>query len=175
MRDSSLFNFINFASRGTKIKLGLLFFSASLIVTLTLVSAATLWQCYKGPTPVDVLVDVPRQPAATIHEMGSKKNYEITGMSVGFMDKKEHRLSHAQFSLVFHCPDEACNKNLLLNHAKVLDIIFEVSSDFYIEDFLYPEAEKGFLRFKNKITKEMEKKFAVMAPKGVVIQDWFMN
>jgi hypothetical protein len=77
--------------------------------------------------------------------------------------------------LVFNCADEACKKNLLLNQAKLLDTIFEVSSDFYIEDFVQLEATKGFTRLKSKIVEQLDKKFAALAPKTVSIQDWYMK
>ncbi len=172
MEDYNLLRFIHFASRTTKIKLGIVFLTGTFIVTGTLFTLSTLWKIYKGSVPVHE--ETLREPAAIFHEE-ALKTYEIKGISVGFMDRKDSRMAYSQFTLVFNCADEPCKKNLLLNHAKVLDTIFEVSSNFYVEDFVHPEANKGFSKLKSKLTEDLQKKFADLAPKGVVIQDWFMN
>jgi hypothetical protein len=174
MGDSKLFEFINFASRATKIKISLIFVTGSVIVTLTLITLTSLWHFYKGPTEVKAVVEPPRE-TTSLHIEEASNLYEIKGVSVGFMDKKDTRMAYAQFTLVFNCADEACKKNLLLNQAKLLDTIFEVSSDFYIEDFVQLEATKGFTRLKSKIVEQLDKKFAALAPKTVSIQDWYMK
>jgi hypothetical protein len=173
MGDSKLFEFINFASRATKIKIGLIFVTGSVIVTLTLITLTALWRFYKGPTEVKA-IEPPRE-TASISKDEASNFYEIKGVSVGFMDKKDTRMAYAQFTLIFNCADEPCKKNLLLNQAKLLDSIFEVSSNFYIEDFVHPNANQGFSRLKSKIVEELDKKFAALAPKGVSIQDWYMK
>jgi hypothetical protein len=173
MGESKLFRFIYFGSKNTKLKITLCLVSASLVVTTTLIVLSSLWKMYKGPTPEPKVLEVSRE--SEISKEDDFKTYELKHLSVGFMDKKETRMAYAQFSLVFNCPDEACKKNLLLHHAQILDTIFEVGSEFFVEDFVYPSATEGFSRFKSKINLQLEKKFANLAPKSVVIQDWFMN
>jgi len=177
MGDSNLLRFLHYASRASKIKLTLVVVIGILIVTATLFSLSALWKVYKGPEKnyaVHESKEEKREPAA-VEGAEVDNPYEIKGVSVGFMDKRDTRMAHAQFTLVFHCPNESCKKNLTLNHAKVLDTLFEVGSDFYVEDFSAPEAHKGLTRFKSKLTEQLQKRFAQLAPKGVSIQDWFMN
>jgi len=176
MQDSNLLRFINYASRGTKIKLALVFILATVIVTGSLLTLSSLWKIYKGPEKPVVLApkEEHREIASTGHEEANKP-HEIKGIVVGFMDKKDTHMAQAQFTLLFNCMDEACKKNLVLNHAKVLDTLFEVGSDFYVEDFQAAEASKGFARFKTKLTEQLTKKFSHLAPHGVAIHDWNMN
>jgi hypothetical protein len=176
MGENSVSNFINFASRATKMKLVAIFVTAVLVVTLSLFSVVTLWRFYREPLKeAEAAHETHREVASKHLPVGFTVSYEIKGMNVGFMDRKDTRMAYAQFNLVFNCPDEACKKNLVLNHAKVLDVIFEVSSDFYIEDFVHPEAQKGFSSFKSRISQQLKKRFASVAPEGLVIQEWFLN
>lgn len=174
MGETSTSDFINFASKGTKIKLVALLLMAILVVTAAIFSSVTVWRFFKGPQPV-VSLDVHREVASIPPPEDFSKPYEIKGLSVGFMDRKDTRMAYAQFTLVFNCPTEECKKNLVLNHAKVLDSVFEVSSDFYVEDFSDKDATQGFAHFKSKLADQLKTKFASLAPRGVVIQDWFLN
>lgn len=174
MGDSNLLRFIHYASNATKAKLALVLVSASLIITVTLLTLSFLWKVYKGPEHASVSHEMHRAPASLETE-DVFTPHEIKGVVVGFMDKNDTRLAQAQFTLLFHCSDEPCRKNLILNHAKVLDTLFEVGSDFYIEDFQKSDANKGFARFKSKLTEQLNKKFAHLAPRGISINDWNMN
>ncbi|MFM8316191.1 MAG: hypothetical protein ACKOA8_18070 [Deltaproteobacteria bacterium] len=175
MGENSLSDFINFASKGTKIKLGVLLLSAILVVTGAIFSVVALWRLYRGPETLAAREATREVASHHTSEDNSSQPYEIKGVSVGFMDKKDTRMAYAQFSLLFHCADEKCKRNLALNRAKVLDTIFEVSSEFYIEDFTQSDANKGFSEFKSKLTSQLQTKFASLAPKGIMIQDWFLN
>ncbi|MFM8316441.1 MAG: hypothetical protein ACKOA8_19345 [Deltaproteobacteria bacterium] len=174
MGDSRVSDFINFVPRSVKIKIGGIVFGSILIVTLTFISLSTVWELYRGnetPKPEETH----RETTSSHPHEETSNPYEIKGISVGFMDKKDARMAYAQFTLIFNCPTEACKKNLTLHHAKVLDTVFEVSSEFYIEDFSQPNVTKGFARFKSKISEELSKKFASLSPSEISIQDWFMK
>lgn len=174
MGETSITEFINFASRTTKIKLAMLLLLSVLFVTLAIFSIVTFWRFYKGPQST-VALEGHREIASVSPHEDFSKPYEIKGLSVGFMDRKDTRMAYAQFTLVFNCLTEACKKNLVMNHARVLDTVFEVSSEFYVEDFTEPSAKQGFSQFKSKLTDHLRTKFASLAPKGVVIQEWFLN
>lgn len=176
MGENSVSNFISFASTATKMKLVAILVTAILVVTLGLFSVVTLWRFYRGPQKALQAAHTIHREVASVHLLEDfALPHEIKGLSVGFMDRKDTRMAYAQFNLVFNCPSEACKKNLVLNHAKVLDAVFEVSSDFYIEDFVHPEAQKGFSSFKSRISDQLKKRFVSVAPKNLVIQDWFLN
>lgn len=174
MGDSRLSDFINFVPRSVKIKIGGIVLGSIFVVTLALISLSTVWGLYRGPeTPK--LEETHRETASSHPHEETSNPYEIKGISVGFMDKKDARMAYAQFTLIFNCLNEACKKNLTLHHAKVLDTVFEVSSEFYIEDFSHPNSTKGFAKFKSRISDELSKKFASQSPSEISIQDWFMK
>ncbi len=113
--------------------------------------------------------------AKSLSEQEFTFTYEIKDMSVGFINRTGNRTAYAQFSLVFDCENEECVKNLSLNRAKLLDAIYQVSGNYYIEDFTAPLVQEGFKRFKLGLLQFLKKNFPGEVPRQVIFRDWFMN
>ncbi len=101
--------------------------------------------------------------------------YEVKDMSIGFINRTGSRTAYAQFTLLFDCETELCVKNLTLNRAKLLDAIYQVSGNYYIEDFTAPLVDEGMKRFKLAILDFLKKNIPGEPPRKVVFRDWFLN
>lgn len=101
--------------------------------------------------------------------------YEIKDMSIGFINRTGTRTAYAQFTILFDCETELCVKNLTLNRAKLLDAIYQVSGNYYIEDFVAPLVDEGMKRFKLALLEHIKKNLGGEAPRKIVFRDWFLN
>ena len=57
----------------------------------------------------------------------------------------------------------------------LLDSIYQVGGNYYIEDFMHPFVEKGMQRFKLAIIGHLKKNMKGEPPRAVVFRDWYMN
>lgn len=173
MESTSFKEFLKIAPLTTKLKIVALFFSGFLILVVTVFSIKNIWSYYQGPDLTESVLHRSRDVASISPEYTHV--YEIKDMSVAFMNKKGTRTAYSQFTLIFDCENEECKKNMALQRAKVLDTIFEVGGEFYLEDFSPPLAPGGFAKFKSEIIVSLKKHFKSLAPREVVLKDWFLN
>jgi len=99
-------------------------------------------------------------------------SYELKNISIPLVDRSATRVAYAQFTLLLDCPTKKSRDSMTLHRAKLLDTIFEVASQFYVEDFQTP---KGFENFKKKLIASYKKHFEILSPREIAIRDWFMN
>lgn len=172
MSDPKFKDFLSSASPGVKFKA----FAALGAIPLTVLTSAFLikgiWYYYSGHKPAAGTL-AHREIAAEIPEFSI--TYEIKEMSVAFMNRPGTKTQYAQFTLVFDCPNEVCKKNMAVNRSKVLDHIFEVGADFYLEDLTGTNTAQGMTLFKAKVLEKLTKAFPHLAPKQVVFKDWIFG
>lgn len=101
--------------------------------------------------------------------------YEINQVSMAVMNKKGTKTAYAQFSLVLHCPSEEAKKNLTMNRAKVLDAIFVVGGNFYLDDFQGESAAASFDKFKKQLLEKYKADFNSDAPTQIALKDWVIQ
>lgn len=98
--------------------------------------------------------------------------YEIRDISVQLMDRTGTRTAHVQFSISLDCPSAEAKHDMVLNRAKLLDSVFEVASQFYLEDF---QSGNGLTRLKAALKKNYDEYFKSQSPREIAINDWAMN
>lgn len=101
--------------------------------------------------------------------------YELTQVSMAVMSKKGSRTAYAQFSLTLDCPTEESQKLMAMNRAKLLDSVFLVGSNFYLDDFTPDHAAKALKKFKTDLLEKYQEQFHSEAPREIVLKDWFIN
>ncbi|NBW98584.1 hypothetical protein EBR03_03335 [bacterium] len=101
--------------------------------------------------------------------------YEINQVSMAIMNRKGTKTAYAQFSLVITCPNEESHKSMVLNRAKLLDTIFNVGSDFYLEDFEGPKTAESLTAFKKRLPEKYQTEFSSRGPSEIVLKDWIVN
>ncbi len=98
--------------------------------------------------------------------------YEIRNLSFSVSDKMLIRNAYVQFVLSIQCRSEECLRQLELNRAKLIDLVYEVSSPFFIENFNTP---RGMQDFKKLLFKAYVERFGKNAPEEINFKDWVMN
>lgn len=101
--------------------------------------------------------------------------YEINQVSMAMMNRKGTKTAYAQFSLVITCPNEESHKSMALNRAKLLDTIFHVGSDFYLDDFEGPKTAESLTVFKKRLLEKYQTEFSSNGPSEIVLKDWIVN
>jgi len=101
--------------------------------------------------------------------------YEIDQISMAVMNRKGTKTAYAQFSLVLDCPNEESHKILAMNRAKLLDAIFVVGGNFYLDDFQGEKAPKSFEKFKKDLLEKYQAEFHAQAPREIALKDWVIN
>lgn len=101
--------------------------------------------------------------------------YEINQVSMAMMNRKGTKTAYAQFSLVLTCPNEQAHKSMSLNRAKLLDTIFHVGSDFYLDDFEGPKTADSLIAFKKRLLEKYQADFSSQGPSEIVLKDWIVN
>ncbi|MBI4403863.1 MAG: hypothetical protein HY537_06875 [Deltaproteobacteria bacterium] len=98
--------------------------------------------------------------------------FELRNLSLPFTNRTSSRMAYAQFTIVLDCPTEEAKHYMELNRAKVLDAIFEVGMNFFVEDFDTPE---GYKKFKESLSQSLSAIFKAASPRRIDIQDWVIN
>ena len=98
--------------------------------------------------------------------------YEMENISIPLVDRRQRRTGYAQFALVLDCPTPDIRKQMELHRAEMLNAIFEVAAQFYIEDFT---SERGFKNFKAQLTAHFHTIFKGNGPREISIKDWVLN
>ena len=101
--------------------------------------------------------------------------YELNQVSMAVMSKKGTKTAYAQFTLSLDCPSEESQKLMALNRAKLLDSVFLVGSNFYLDDFTAEAAPKSLEKFKHELLEKYQEHFQAEAPRGIVLKEWFIN
>ncbi|MFM8270568.1 MAG: hypothetical protein ACKN9V_10300 [Pseudomonadota bacterium] len=150
----------------------ILLLSLGLVISLVALIAVILILKAQGPSQVVA-------PSAAPHEIHSKGPYsfpyEINEVSMAVMNKKGTKTAYAQFSLVLDCPSEEAHKTLSMNRAKLLDAIFVVGGNFYLDDFQGEKAPKSFEKFKKDLLEKYKSDFHAEAPREIALKDWVVN
>lgn len=102
-------------------------------------------------------------------------SYEINQVSMAVMNKKGTKTAYAQFSLVLDCPNQESHKTLSMNRAKLLDAIFVVGANFYLDDFQGEKAAKSFDKLKKGLLEKFKTDFHAEAPREISLKDWVIN
>lgn len=167
-------NFIKSAPPPVKKRVLLLLSMAGAFVLGAFITISWIWKLHRGPSLPEAVLESSRKLAG--HEPVSFQHaYEIKDMSMAILNKKGTRTAYSQFTIIFDCATEACLKAMELNRAKLINTIFEVGSDFYVEDFEAPLAKTGFKRFKDKLLEKTTEFFGKQGPHVIVFKDWVMN
>ncbi|NBT58550.1 hypothetical protein EBT16_07175 [bacterium] len=101
--------------------------------------------------------------------------YEINQVSMAIMNRKGTKTAYAQFSLVLECPSEEVKKTMALNRAKLLDAIFVVGGNFYLDEFQGENASKTFDKFKADLLAQYKTDFKTASPSHISIKDWVIH
>lgn len=164
--------FFREASGSQKAKIGGIFVAGILGVAVSIWAIRAILQAHNGE-------DLAEQVLSRVVELPPSAEYtypyEIKSVSMAVMGQKGNRTAYAQFTLILDCPTEEAQKQVALHRAKLLDAIFEVGSQFYLEDFVGGNAPKSFEKFKAGLMSIYSKSFGKMAPRQVVFRDWFVN
>lgn len=104
-----------------------------------------------------------------------KLTYELEKVSMAVMNKKGTKTSYAQFSLILSCPDERALETIKMNRAKLLDGVFRVGSQFYLDDFIGETASDSFSKFKKLLLEQYQGQFHAEAPQGILLKEWTLN
>jgi len=107
--------------------------------------------------------------------LDEKLVYEVNKVSMAVMNKKGTRTAYAQFSLILSCPDEKSVQTMTMSRAKLLDGIFSVGSQFFLDDFVGDAAPESFAKFKRLLLDQYKNEFHAQAPKELVLKDWTLN
>ena len=175
MSEDSLLSF--FAKSPTRVKLRLSFFFTTGVTVIVVAGfiIGTVYKYHRSPSVTEQVLTKSREVASAAPVQPYQYPYEIKDISIVLMNKNATRTAYAQFTLILDCPDEESKKAMTLHRARLLDTIFEVGSNFYIEDFTPTSAVKSFDRFKGGIRDSYAKFFKSQAPRDVVLKDWFVN
>jgi hypothetical protein len=163
-------------SKNTKTFVAILLVLGIILVIVAFISIATILKAQSSHTEV-----VQEQHAAHPGEQQLAKNspysfpYELTQVSMAVMSKKGTRTAYAQFSLTLDCPSEESQKLMAMNRAKLLDSVFLVGSNFYLDDFSPEHAPKSLKKFKTDLLEKYQEQFHSEAPREIVLKDWFIN
>jgi len=109
-------------------------------------------------------MDPPRREVSSFSQ-----TIELTDVGVQLMNRMGSDTLLAQFTLILDCPTEQAHRELSINRAKVLDSVFDVANNHYMEDF---EGPGGIDRFKNELTIALAKKFKENAPRRIDVKNW---
>lgn len=104
-----------------------------------------------------------------------KWSYELEKVTMAVMNKKGTKTAYAQFSLALNCPDEKSVQMMQQSRAKLLDGIFSVGSQFYLDDFMGELAPHSFDKFKKLLLSHYQSEFLSQAPQGISLKDWSLN
>jgi len=104
-----------------------------------------------------------------------KLTYELNQVSMAVMNKKGTKTAYAQFSLILNCPNDKSLHLISQSRAKLLDGIFSVGSQFFLDDFMGEAAPAAFDKFKNLLIADYRVLFQDQAPTAIVLKDWALN
>jgi len=161
------------ASASDKAKILFLCGCAFAIVAVSVTSLFLIFRSQKKPSLTEQVITKSRTLASFTPSFSYP--YEIKDMSIPLTNYKHTRSAFAQFTLILDCPTEEAKKKMVAELPKLLDTILVVGSEFYVEDFSPPLAEKGFARFKSALRTAYAKYLGEDAPREVVLKDWFVN
>jgi flagellar basal body-associated protein FliL len=94
---------------------------------------------------------------------------ELKDLSFPMISRVKNRVMHGRFTVQLDCPTDMVRQRLEASKPKLLDAILELTSEFYLEDFM---TVQGFDDFKKKLTESLGHRFHGGAPREVAIQDW---
>ena len=97
--------------------------------------------------------------------------YEIKEVSVHFSNKEGDRSAYAQFALTFDLASKEDQKQMELNRAKALDVVFEAASDLPLETV--KEAD-GFGQFKRLLLDRYHATFPDIALREIAVKNWIL-
>jgi hypothetical protein len=160
-------------AKGERAKVVALLSCAVGVVLVTTVSLFLIIQAQRKPSLTEQVINKSRTLASFAPSYTYA--YEIKDMSIPLTNKSHTRSAFAQFSLILDCPSEAAKKKMVTELPKLLDSILVVGSEFYVEDFQAPLAEKGFARFKDALRASYAKYLHEDTPREISIKDWFVN
>lgn len=166
--EESLWVFFRRSSLWVKLKLSALLSIAAcvLFVSAFAIFQILKWKMENTPKPVQRELSVKTNPAFTYV-------FELKNLSIPLVNRASTRIAYAQFALELDCPSDESKKLMELNRAKTMDRIFEVASQFYVEDF--DSVETGSDQFKKRLLALLEKDFKTLSPRQVVFKDWLIN
>lgn len=101
--------------------------------------------------------------------------YELEKVSMAVMNKKGTRTAYAQFSLILNCPNDPALQMMKQSRAKLLDGIFSIGSQFYLDDFMGEEAPTSFDKFKKLLLSHYQSQFQDLAPAAITLKEWSLN
>lgn len=101
--------------------------------------------------------------------------YEINQVAMAVMNKAGSKTAYAQFSMVLDCPNETAFKAMTLNRAKLVDSIFDIGGNFYLEDFSPEKTPETLTKFKAQLLEKYQHSFQAESPRELVIKDWVLN
>ena len=115
---------------------------------------------------------VEHKPVVEAPKKKIERILELKNLSFSVMDRRRIRNAYVQFSVLIECADDECMRQLELYRAKLIDGVFEVSSHYFVEDFLNPS---GAQRFKLDLYKHYTDYFPHHPPMSVSLKEWVMN
>ena len=158
------------ASLWIKIKLTVLAFCALGIAGAGLFTCFGIFKLYWAGSKIVELEE--KRESVTRQVAAFTKSYEVAMISIPLVNRSTTRIAYAQFSLTFDCPNERSYRAMELNRAKLLDTIYTVASNFYLEDF---DSTNGIQNFKKSLISSYNKYFRELAPRRLTINDWVIN
>lgn len=164
----SYLGFFRQAPFKTKFKLT---FLACLGISACVVSIWVIVQILLLQRPKEIPTVNERKPAST-KPLQFAFSYEVKNVSLTITNTNNSRSGYAQFTLVFDMPNEDAKRWMVLNRARLLNMVYEVGGKFFIEDF---QAVGGLDLFKQALQLALKGTFGVHSPQQVAITDWVMN
>jgi hypothetical protein len=170
MAGNSFIGLFRSASPGLKLRLGSLLLMAFLVSLASGWAVARIWVWHRTSlVPAEVLLKHrERQRNDTFFAFP----YEIRNVAVPLTDHRNLRSAYAQFTLVLDCPNPESHRLMELNHAKILNTLFETASTFYVEDF---ETPTGHQSFKGALQANFKVIFKDQSPRDIAFRDWVIN
>ncbi|MCB0405741.1 MAG: hypothetical protein KDD51_13245 [Bdellovibrionales bacterium] len=110
----------------------------------------------------------PREVAAFTY------SYEIKNISIPLATRDASRIAYAQFSLKLDLPSDEAKRSFTAHRARVLNTVYQVASEFYVEDFS-PEKGGNYDRFKGELQKSLAGQFRAYSPRDLAIENWILN
>ena len=176
MHNETLWAFFLRAAPRIKLRLAALGLAGVLIASGTVWAIGTiLWVQWNQPAPDDAPTvaeekeDAARAPTSIETYVYT---YELKNISIVLINRRGTRTAYAQFSLVLDCPNAESARQMKLDHAKLLDTIFDVAATYYLDDFALPT---GFASFKGSLLARYKADFKDVSPRDIAIRDWVMN
>ena len=166
---TSIWQFFRGTNRGNKAKLAGLAFLGIGVVIATAISVGFILKCNHAAVAI-VTAEKSAEVVETVPSFAFP--YEINDISVAVSSRDFSRTAYAQFSLVLDCPSAQARHLMELNRARLLDGIFEVSTDFRLEDLTHPG---GLKHFKALLEKKYRKVFQDGAPRQIALNDWLIQ